>query len=648
MENIFIGAAYYPELWDYGEIAQDIERCKALGINCLRIGEFAWSTMEPEEGKFDIEPFKRIIDELYANGIYTVMCTPTCTPPRWMLNKYEEMRRVDSRSRRVNVSSRCHVCKTSPIARRKNKAIVTELAKALHDCKGIIGWQIDNEIFPYDEGCYCPNCKQAFRDYLKTEFGLIDNLNKAWGMKRWSLDYVDFSEVEPPYPDEWRHPSLRKAWWDFQCAQIKSFVDEQADILYEYGCGNVGTDMMKHNWLSYYDVNRKLDIVQFNHYDAASELSDTVFSYDFLRCIKDKPFWVTETQAGWNGSEYADCGYRPVGNCYINTWLPIIRGAEMNMYWLFRAHPSGHELAHGALYSSAGRVYRVSSEVKRAAADIEKCEKLLTATHIRSDVALHYSSVAANCFSSAPVIKGFDYRKTLIENYHKQLRHYNVDVIDTPHSLDTYKVVLSPFLAVADKNDFIPRIIEWIKNGGTWIVGPMSDIMNENVVRFTNAPYGSLEDLAGVFTVYQKPVHNDVFKAQWNDGTNCDIGMCFDAYEPQVGTSSIVKYVGDEFDGLSAVTERVVGKGRVISIGSAISGKDLMRLVNLPPIAEASANVVLTLRTGVSDILIAAETENKSGYIKLDGKYRDILSDKIVSGKVKIAPYSILVLLKSN
>ena len=176
------------------------------------------------------------------------------------------------------------------------------MAEALAGRKGIIGWQIDNEIYPYGEGCYCDKCKSAFRSYLKDKYGSVENLNKKWGMARWSLCYDNFDAVEPPYSNQWRHPSLRKAWWDFQCGQIKSFVDEQAEILHAYGCENVGTDMMSNNYLSYYDINEKLDVVQFNHYNPAGDLPETAFSYDFLRCVKDKPFWVTETQVGWNGS----------------------------------------------------------------------------------------------------------------------------------------------------------------------------------------------------------------------------------------------------------------------------------------------------------------------------------------------------------
>jgi len=646
MKNIYVGAAYYPELWDESEIDKDIARCKDLGINTLRMGEFAWSKMEPQEGQFEFGWLKNIVDKLYQSGIYTIMCTPTATPPRWLYNKYPETRKVMNDLIRAGVSSRHHSCKTSEIMREKTRLIVTEMAKVFAGHKGIIGWQIDNEIFPYGDGCFCDQCKRAFHTYLKDKFGTIDRLNNAWGMTRWSLSYSDFDEIEPPYPKQWRHPSLRKEWWNFQCRQIKTYVDEQAEILHSYGCNNVGTDMMAHNYLSYYSVFENLDTVQFNHYNPANELSDTAFSYDFLRCVKDKPFWVTETQVGWNGSEYADCGFRPSGNCYVNTFLPIAKGGEMNLYWLFRTNPNGQELAHGALYTTAGRKYCVSKEVKRVCADLEKCEKFLTESKIESKIALHYSSTAENSLSVAPFVKDLNYRGLLLKNYYATFCHYNVDVIDTPHTLDGYEVLISPFLTTVDEYGFKERVISWVKNGGTWIVGPMSDIMDGNVSKYTQAPFGFLEEFAGVYTKYQKPIDNDVYKARWTNDGECGISVCYDAYECKEGTESLAQYVEGDFAPLSVICERKVGKGKVILVGSVITGGDLLRLVNRKPIAKASENVILVERSGKASGIIVVETENKGGYVILEGEYTDLITGKCLSGRYDVSPYEVLVLTK--
>lgn len=47
--KLYHGAAYYPELWDEAVIKKDIKLMKETGINVVRIGEFAWSKIEPNE-----------------------------------------------------------------------------------------------------------------------------------------------------------------------------------------------------------------------------------------------------------------------------------------------------------------------------------------------------------------------------------------------------------------------------------------------------------------------------------------------------------------------------------------------------------------------------------------------------------------------
>lgn len=82
MKNkLYYGAAWYPELWSEEVLEQDILLMKETGINIVRIGEFIWSALEPEEDKLDIRPVVKYIERLHRNGIDTVMCTPTPTPP---------------------------------------------------------------------------------------------------------------------------------------------------------------------------------------------------------------------------------------------------------------------------------------------------------------------------------------------------------------------------------------------------------------------------------------------------------------------------------------------------------------------------------------------------------------------------------------
>ena len=71
--------------------------------------------------------------------------------------------------------------------------------------------------------------------------------------------------------------------------------------------------------------------------------------------------------------------------------------------------------------------------------------------------------------------------------------------------------------------------------------------------------------------------------------------------------------------------------------------------MNRAPIAEASKNVILTERMAKDGCMcgtIAVETENKSGYIILNGDYTDLITGETCSGKIELQPYQVRVMKK--
>ena len=73
----------------------------ALGLSCVRIGEFAWSKLEPADGEFDFEWLDEAIETLHSCGLDIVLCTPTATPPKWLIDKIPEILPVDPATGRV-------------------------------------------------------------------------------------------------------------------------------------------------------------------------------------------------------------------------------------------------------------------------------------------------------------------------------------------------------------------------------------------------------------------------------------------------------------------------------------------------------------------------------------------------------------------
>ena len=110
----FLGAAYYPEDWPLSDIDKDIEMMKKVGCNIMRMAEFAWHTMEPEEGKYDFSLFDTAIEKLSDAGIASVMGTPSATPPAWLTSKYPHMCIVNIQGNRVQHGGRRHCCSRNP------------------------------------------------------------------------------------------------------------------------------------------------------------------------------------------------------------------------------------------------------------------------------------------------------------------------------------------------------------------------------------------------------------------------------------------------------------------------------------------------------------------------------------------------------
>ena len=78
---LYFGADYYPEHWPEARWAEDVRLMKEAGFNVVRLAEFAWSKMEPQDGCFDFDWLDRAVALLADNGISVVLGTPTASPP---------------------------------------------------------------------------------------------------------------------------------------------------------------------------------------------------------------------------------------------------------------------------------------------------------------------------------------------------------------------------------------------------------------------------------------------------------------------------------------------------------------------------------------------------------------------------------------
>ena len=146
-----LGVCYYPEHWPESIWQQDAEQMAELGLQYVRIGEFCWSRIEPEDGRFEFEWLDKSIEILAAQGLKVIFGTPTATPPKWLIDKYDDILPVDVNTGITRgFGSRRHYDYSSENYLREALRITEVLAKRYGSHPAVVGWQTDNELSCHD------------------------------------------------------------------------------------------------------------------------------------------------------------------------------------------------------------------------------------------------------------------------------------------------------------------------------------------------------------------------------------------------------------------------------------------------------------------------------------------------------------------
>lgn len=654
MKKPFMGCAYYPEDWDESQIDYDISMMKKAGITCARIGEFAWRKMEPKRGCYDFGWLHDVVDRLGSAGISVVMGTPTATPPIWLVREHPEMTVLDEKGVHKNHGGRRHCCSNNPDYLEACDSIVHAMGREFGGDENIIGWQLDNEIYTFGSGCVCKHCLKRFRDMLKDKYGTIESLNSQWNLNLFSQAYDSFDDV-PPAVNAWHNPHIVFEWKRSHNDANIDFIHRQADILRKYTDVPIGTDMMPLNGVDYERMNEKLDVVMFNHYNEPCNLPDLPFWFNYLRTIRPHPFWNTETAPTWNGSEKITQYLKPEGFCRVNSWLPIALGGEANMYWLWRQHWAGHELVHGSVLYPEGRPTHVFGEIQQTCREFERASEFISSTTVASPVAVHYTSLNYRLFESQEIIQDNSYTKAAIRAFHA-VSHCGVcpDVIGAKAELDKYKVLFSPHMMTLEDGDLPERIEKWVKNGGVWVAGPMTDIRNSVGAHYTDRAMGMLERLTGVMLEYSVPTDGSYLGAAWVDGGELLHKKWVECYAEGGEVLASVTKGHSSLVGKSVIAKFRYGLGEIILCGAILEPQDYARLANIA-LADAGVKGYITegeitaaKRSGNGqEGLVLCECANSSASIELDVPMTDILTGrKYAAGKMEIEPYGVYVLKK--
>ena len=565
---ILLGTAWYPEQWPESRWDAELGLMQQAGIRMVRIGEFAWSRMEPSEGHYDLDWIDRAITGASKHAIYTVLGSPTPTPPAWMTQKYPEILRMNENGRLAEHGNRQHFNFANVKYREFTRKIAEQMAKRFGRNPWVLGWQIDNE---YAEESYDPDTKGQFHQWLKARYGTLDNLNARWTTAYWSEWYFDWSQI--PIQTGYGDPGLLLSWKRFVSDTWRSYQKNQLDVIRANADRRqfITTNMM--GWFDGYDhytVSQDLDLASWDDYVGRGHLDPAAngAAHDLTRGFKRKNFWVMETQPGsvnWaNINNSLDRG-----EVRAMAWHAIGHGADTVSYWQWRSALNGQEQYHGTLLGADGTPVPLYAEVQQLGREFAKAGAALAGTSVKSEVAILHS------YDSRWAIQwqkhNSDYNPVAeILSYYRPLRaiSQSLDIIPPTAPLTQYKLVVAPGLNVLSEAA-ARKLSDYVKQGGHLVLGQRSAMKDDdNSLQTQRQPGPLIEVLGGRVEQYYALLGPVPVEGQFGSGQARLWAELLSAKDSKTEVLETYGKSNGWLDGQPAAITRQVGKGRITYIGA--------------------------------------------------------------------------------
>ena len=574
-QNFALGVCFYPEHWPRHRWAPYARQMRELGLSYARIAEFAWARMEPRQGEFDWAWLDEAIEILAAEGLKVVLCTPTATPPAWLIHAHPEILPVDREGRVRNFGSRRHYEPASAVYRAESRRITTAMAERYGEHPAVVGWQTDNEF-----GCHETTrswgeiSRRGFQVWLRERYETLDALNEAWGAVFWSQSYSAWEEIGLPHnTPALPNPSHLLDFYRYRSDVIVTFQEEQVAILRQLSPGRWVT----HNFMRFFDefdhyrAAECLDFATWDSYPTGSnELSwfsaeektrwartghpDLIaFNHDLYRGLKgeNRGLWVMEQQAGQiNWAPYNPLPAR--GAVALWTAQGYAHGCDVVSYFRWRAATVAQELMHSGLLRHDETLDRGGEEI--AALELPGRPNAAVTTR----VALLHDYESLWVYDAQPHNADASYWRQMILFY-AALRELGVDVdIRHPeHDLAGYDLIVAPALQLVGQGR--ARHLAAAAGEALFLAGPRTAYRTPSGRVHEDGQPGPLRDLLGCAL---KNV--DAMRP----GLACHVGphrveIWAESYEPR-GGEGVHRYS----DGPMAGEAAVVRHGNAVTLGA--------------------------------------------------------------------------------
>ncbi|EXX90401.1 beta-galactosidase [Paenibacillus darwinianus] len=666
------GADYNPDQWlhDPKVLEEDIRLMKLANCNVMAVGIFSWSSLEPEEGTFTFEWLDRVLDTFVENGIYAWLATPSGARPAWMSQKYPEVLRVQKNRVRNLHGFRHNHCFTSPAYREKVTIMNGKLAERYAFHPAVVGWHISNE---FGGDCHCNYCQDAFRAWLKRQYGTLDALNLAWWTTFWSHRYTDWAQVESPAPHgETQVHGQNLDWKRFVTDQTIDFYKHEIAPLKAANAELLCTTNMMY---MFYDLDYRkfadvVDVVSWDAYPTwheadsdAGVASSFAFNHDLFRTLKQKPFMLMESTPSLTNWQPVSKLKRP-GMHRLSSLQAVAHGSDTVQYFQWRKSRGSSEKFHGAVVDHVGHEHtRVFRDVASLGGTLSKLTELIgTTVPAEAAILFDWDNWWAVNDAQGPRNGGLHYEKTVMQHY-RALWELGVptDIIGSDDDLSTYKLLVVP-MAYLLREDAGARIERFVRGGGTIAVTYWSGIVNENDLCYLTGFPGPLRKTLGIWAEEIEGLHDhDRNGIVLQAGNPLGLEGAFDVHElceliHSEGADVLAVYQDDFYAGRPALTVNALDQGKAYFLAARVSEPSFYdsfygKLVTDAGVrraieAELPHGVTAQLRTdGEQDYVFILNFSGTGATVKLDEQcYTDVESGEAVTGSVSLPLYGLRIL----
>ncbi len=557
------GVSYYPELIDRSEWAADLDRMRGMGLTIVRMLDFAWTALEPREGKLKLEWCDEFLDMLAKRKMRAVLCTPTAAPPPWLTEQYPAMM-VELRSgQKLGYGERRAACINNTIYRQYSAEIAATMGKRWGQHPAVLGWQIDNELigpeFREFFECHCEDCVWRFRQWLKQRYADVDAINAAWGLQFWSMAFGDWGEIPTP--------RCRRAVMGHTLDFHRFYSDSHVEYL-KLQYDTLRAHVSKKQWVSHNSTGlfdrgidhrafaRTLDVAGWDAYRGAAsaghEHRDAFngLAHNWFRSSLGKPFWIFETG--------------PTGEFSASFAAEMhARGALGLMFWHWRQHRANLEQTGQAVCDHDGQPVPERVEAIVAAQKQLAGQPALPEAMPRQTAAIVFDPDNVRAQHRQPR-RPMPYLDAVGQMQEPLWRHgLAMDVVHPGESLDGFKLLALPGLRLMKRDD-AAIFAAFVNDGGVLLATGRTAHQDQHGVFYRRAGEPMLATL-GV-ALRDARLDSKPQSVRTADGQRfADVVECEDL--TLAGAEALAWFEGGPLDGKPAVVHHRSGKGEVFYAG---------------------------------------------------------------------------------